>query len=181
MNFSDAHDIGAQLVSAGEVAFDAETIVAAAGNDNQPISGNVIDRLVTGRSLALSCKLAVPFTTTLTQSATLSLALKLQHDTVVGMGTAASLKATRATLRKADGTSTALTLNGSGELASTVIATGGSGGSTERGVVEMDVDLGPANEFLRPVRTLDLSAGSVDTVAAGGNLVLGGPNVIPSA
>ncbi len=66
------------------------------------------------------------------------------------------------------------------DQASTIAATGGAGGTTETGVVEMDMDLSSAMLFRRYNVTPDLSASSVDTCFWTAALVLGGALQLPA-
>lgn len=65
-------------------------------------------------------------------------------------------------------------------VAKTVVATGDSGGSTETGTVEIDIDLSGAREYVRSQITPDLSAGSADTAEWSAVLVLFGPSRQPT-
>lgn len=66
-----------------------------------------------------------------------------------------------------------------GAFASAVVATGGSGGSTERGVSKLNIDLKSARKYLRVQATATTS--STGTVNVMGLVVLGGAQVLPAA
>lgn len=150
-------NIGAHL--RGAQIHDAEVITAGAGNDNVEINGNYIDRIGSNQGLPLSGVLLISFKAVLAEDKTLSIAANLQDAVDVG------------------GTGVADFGNA---IANAVVATGGSGGTTERGVVELDVDLSAARGFIRDQITADLSAANTDTVAISAVLVLGGDNKAPN-
>ena len=174
-------DIGAYLKTASEGALDWAQITAAAGNDNVEVNGNVIDILKAGRGRYCSAKLIIYWKAVLQDTKTLSIAANLRHDTDSGMSTdVADLYATRGCYSRddssgatSDADSTAVTLS-SGCFPKTAVATGQSGGTTERGVVELDFDLSKANEYIQAQVTADLSASGTDTVDIGAILVFGG-------
>lgn len=89
------------------------------------------------KGIALSAKLIVNYTATLAAGETLSLAGNFQ-DALDGSGTGAA--------------------DYGSVVAATVIATGDSGGSTEVGTAEIDVDLSGAREFIRSQVTVSSSA-----------------------
>lgn len=63
-------------------------------------------------------------------------------------------------------------------VAATVVATGGGGGSTEFGQIEIDVDLTTCRGFLRAQFTPNLSAANTDTAITSATLILGGAQQI---
>ena len=65
-------------------------------------------------------------------------------------------------------------------LAATVVATGGSGGSTVTGVVELDFDLTGAEAYVRAQYTPDLSATGTDTATLAVTYVLCGAESQPA-
>lgn len=146
MNIALQRDIGSLLASA--LALPGQVITAGAGNDGVEQNGNVIDH-----SPYLSGKLIIAYSAVLAQAATLTIAANLQDAS--------------------DSTPTD-PLDFGTAFASQVVATGGTGGSTEVGTVEIDVNLSSARGFLRAQITADLSAGSIDTVALAAVFVLGG-------
>lgn len=64
-------------------------------------------------------------------------------------------------------------------MASAVVATGGTGGSTETGVVELDFDISGADQYVRLQFTPDLSATGTDTATLSAVYILGGAQVQP--
>ncbi len=166
-------DIGPYLETFN--ALDAAVITAAAGNDNTDVDGNVCDRLaIHAGQLCQSAKLVIAYKASINTSETLSIGASLKHCATSG-GSYVALTALRGRHIKSDGTITALTLT-SGALALTAVATAG----TMRGVVELDVPLVTANEFLRATVKADLSRSATDTVALSAVLVLGGSDVVPA-
>lgn len=111
-------------------------------------------------SWARSAKLVITYTATLQGGETLKFALNMQDATSsAGAGAADYGDA----------------------LAATTVATGESGGSTETGTAEVDVDLSGAKEFIRAQITPDLSAGGTDTCEWSACLVLYGPSRQPTS
>lgn len=94
--------------------------------------------------LANSMKVIVSYTATLAAGATLTFAGNMQDATAIG-GTGAA--------------------DYGDAVAATVVATGATGGSTETGTFEIDVDLAGAREFVRAQITPNLSASGTDTAA----------------
>ncbi len=116
---------------------------AGGSGDATAVNGAWIDRKGS-KGVAASMKVIVNYTTTLAQGATLSFTGKIQDATSIGGANSADY---------------------GNALASTVIATGPTGGGTIAGTFELDVDLGSAHEFVRAVLTPDLSAANTDTAA----------------
>ena len=153
-------DIGAYI--AGRFQNIVAAVAAGAG-DAVEMDGVFVD----GRSYH-SAKLIVAFEAVLAAAATLSIAANLQHaDDLAGTNAEDFGPA----------------------FANAIVATGAGGGSTERGVVELNVnligDLVSSNVavfrgFLQGQATPDLSAGSVDTADIAMVLVLGGADVLPA-
>lgn len=112
-------------------------VAAGSAGDATEVNGAWIDRLGFA-----SLKVVIVYTTTLTAAATLSIAANMQ-DASDSSGTGAA--------------------DFGDALTSTVQATGESGGSTETGVVELDIDLSAADQFVRVQFTPDLSAAGTDT------------------
>ncbi len=146
-------DIGALIKSVHAVDYTALT--AGAGGDGAEVTGTEIDR--DAQKLPQSCVLAIHFEAVLAQDATLSLTVDFEHDTVSGFGSTADFK----------------------NVAAAVVATGGPGGSTEKGVYEVDVPLDLAKQFIRAMVTPDLSAASIDTATITGIFVLDGFAELP--
>lgn len=122
--------------------------------DGSEISGAYVDR-----DGYLSAKLVLAYEAALTEDATLTIAANLQDATSTGDAG----------------------IDDYGDAYSaTIVATGDTGGSTERGVVELDFDLSGANQYIRPQYTATLSATQTDTVLIGAVLILGGGETLPS-
>lgn len=118
-------------------------VTAAGAGDATEVNGAWQSRKGT-KGIAMSAKLVISYTTTLAQGATLSFAGNFQDaDTVGGSGAADFGDA----------------------VAEKIVATGGTGGSTVTGTVEIDINLSPAREFVRAQMTPNLSAGATDTAA----------------
>lgn len=152
MNPAMMHDIGAYLHS--EYAMDSTSATAAGSGDNTEVNGAGVDR-----SDYLSAKLVIQWEATLAEGETLSLTANAQDDTV------AAFSGTPADFGDA--------------LAKTVVATGGTGGSTEKGTTELDFDLAGARQFIRSQVTPDLSASATDTAKVSAVWVFGGKNELP--
>lgn len=147
-----SRDIGAQITGRAAGAAD---VTAAGSGDNTEVSGPYIDR----RGF-LSAKLVIHYKAVLQQDETISIAANLQDaDSTGGSGLGDFGNA----------------------VANAVQATGGAGGSTEEGVVELDVDLSGAKQYVRAQFTPDLSASGTDTAIVSAVLILGGADVIPAA
>jgi hypothetical protein len=126
-------------------------ITAGESGDGQAQNGVAIDRLG-----YLSAVAVVPVSATLGQGNTLTISAKVQDS--------------------ADG-STGWADYGSGT--GNVVLTGGTGGSTETALLELNVNLAGARRYIRVVVTGDLSASSTDTQRFGAVLILGGADVKP--
>lgn len=61
-----------------------------------------------------------------------------------------------------------------GDAAEELVLTGDTGGSTETGIVELDVDLKAAKKYVRAVVTVTLSASETDTAGFAAIVALGG-------
>jgi hypothetical protein len=146
-------DIGAHLTSRFGGAGRA---LAAGAGDNTEVDGGWVDR--TGK---FSAKVVISYTTTLAQDETLSFTANLQDASDSG-GTGAADFGTA--------------------YAKTVVATGGTGGSTETGVVEIgDFNLMTADNFIQAQITPDLSASGTDVATWGAVIVLGGAETLPAS
>lgn len=138
-----------------------KTLTAGGAGDNTEVNGAVVDRKhPTGGGLAMSSKLLIPFTATLGAGETLKFGIQMQSGDL------------------ADGSDMA---DYGDPIAATVVATGESGGSTETGVVEVDVDLSGAKRYVRPQPTPDLSAANTDTAEWSALLALFGDSRQPSS
>ena len=143
----------AGALMAGRFGLAGFTITAGGTGDNAEVNGAFIDR----RGFN-SLKVLVPFTATLGDAQTLSLAANVQSAADdSGAGAADYGEA----------------------LASAVQATGGTGGSTETGVLELDYDLSGCGPFVRVQFTPDLSAANTDTASLGAVYVLAGATENP--
>jgi len=159
MSDSLFQDIGAYLK--GAYALAQATITAGAGNDNVAVNGAVIDLWQWGNSRPRSAVLLIQWTTTLAANKSLSIAAKLQDDTVSAFnGTPADF-----------GTA----------LASAIVASGGGGGATVTGVTPYKLPIIGARRYVRPTVTADLSATGTDTVALNAILVVAGFDQLPAS
>lgn len=141
-------------------AFEAINKTATAGStgDATEVDCAWVSRLG-DKGLAMSAKLVIAYTTALGQGNTLSFAMNFQDaDTVGGSGAADYGDA----------------------VSATVAATGDSGGSTETGTFEIDVDLGGAREFIRAQVTPDLNRANTDTLEWSAVLVFFGDGRQPA-
>ena len=159
MNRSDFLNGGAYA----RTAFQAinQTATAGGAGDATEVDCAWVDRIIDAAAeggMAMSAKLVISFTATLAEGETLSFAAQMQDATA------------------SDGTGVA---DYEDAVASAVAATGDSGGSTETGTVEIDVDLSHANQFVRSQVTPDLSAGATDTAEWSACLVFFGHNRMP--
>lgn len=134
--------IAARYASAGV------DVTAGGTGDNTEVNGAWIDR----RGFS-SLKVVIPYTATLAQAATLSIAANLQ-DASDSSGTGAA--------------------DYGDALASTVVSTGGTGGSTNTGVVELDFDLSGCDRYIRIQFTPNLSASGTDVAEMGAAYILAG-------
>ncbi|ODT13079.1 MAG: hypothetical protein ABS57_19755 [Mesorhizobium sp. SCN 65-12] len=149
-----AHLLTARLAT----AFTALT--AGGAGDNTNINGIAIDRFV-GGSLALNAEILLAFTATLAATKALLLkGVKIWHGD--------------------DGVNWAVD-----PYASIVdpgqVAVGAAGGSTEKGVFKLGVDLGSAKRFIRVDFTPDLNAANTDTGTVVAILNLAGFDRLPAA
>ena len=128
-------------------------VTAGGAGDAAEVDGAWIDRLGFA-----SLKVIIAFTATLAAGETLAIAANLQDAGAV------------------DGTGAA---DFGTALAPTVQATGGAGGSTETGVLELDVDLSAADRYVRVRFTPDLSAATTDGAELAAVYVLAGATENP--
>ncbi len=157
MDRADMHNGGAYSRSVFQEI--NATATAAGGGDNTEVDGQWVDRELSGVGIALSAKLVIAFTSALQQDATLTFALNFQDATSsAGAGSADFAAA----------------------VAATVAATGDSGGSTETGTFEVDIDLGAARQWIRTQVTPNLSRGGTDTVEWSSILMFYGDHRQPS-
>ena len=149
MNRADIHNGGFNARSAHG---SYQTATAGSTGDATEADGAYVDRFATASGMAMSAKLIIGFTATLAEGATLSIAANIQDD--------------------ADGSGTGTDYGTA--YASTVVATGGSGGSTVRDTIELDFDLGSAERYIRSQTTPNLSAANTDTCVVWSTWVLFG-------
>jgi len=131
------------------------TATAGGSGDATEVDGAWIDRQGFN-----SITVAIPYTATLAEDETLSVAANLQ-DASDSSGTGAADFGTA--------------------LAATVQATGDTGGSTETGAVKLTFDLTEADRYVRIQFTPDLSAANTDTAKLAAAYVLGGAVELPVA
>lgn len=150
MSLMGSRDINSEIAVRRATANVAAT--AGGAGDNTAVTGVIIDRAALG--WAESVVVAIPFTTTLAASQTLSVNWTLQHGEDVNLSDAATLAT-------------------SGPA---VVATGVG---TVAGTVEAGVSLRGARRYVRLNFTPDLSAGGTDTAALSSVLVFAGANRLP--
>jgi hypothetical protein len=129
------------------------SVTAGGAGDNTATTLVYIDRLPANAGMFETAKLVIMTRAVLAQAATATLTVQLLDATSVGGAGAANF--------------------GSATPAA-VIATGGTGGSTELVATEIDVDLSGAREFVAARVTLDMSASGTDTATVDAVWVLGG-------
>jgi hypothetical protein len=156
-----SNNIGAYITS--ELALDNTTVGAGVGGSGTPVNGNDFDRLAS-RNLHLSGKLQIGYKATLASghSATVAWAIRDSEDDVTYTNVEQSTPAEH----PSSGSST---------------ITANNDGSAVRGVIEVDVDLMGAKQYLRPVITPTLSHSGVDTLQLSGMWALGGSEILPAA
>lgn len=131
---------------------------AGGTGDATEVNGAWQSRMSKG-GIALSAKLVISYTATLAAGATLTFAGNFQ-DALDAAGVGAA--------------------DFGAAVPATVVATGASGGSTETGTFEIDVDLSGAREFIRSQITPNLSASATDTAAWHMDYVLFGDHREPN-
>lgn len=145
-------NIGALIKTERAIANTAAT--AGGSGDNTAVAGAIIDRAQIGSPL--TGVLAIPYTATLAEGETLTLTYTVQEGAASDLSDAETLKA-----------------------AAVVVATGDTGGSTETGVLEVDLQLSAAGRYVRCNVTPDLSASGTDTAAISGLLITAGADRMP--
>lgn len=150
MSLMGSRDVNSEITIRRVAANTAAT--AGGAGDNTAVTGVIIDRAALG--WAESVVVAIPFTTTLGASATLTLAYTLQHGEDAGLSDATTLA----------------TATGN------VVATGAG---TVTGTFEAGVSLRGARRYVRLNFTPDLSAANTDTAALSAVLVFAGANRLP--
>ncbi|GAA4218604.1 hypothetical protein GGQ68_002507 [Sagittula marina] len=145
-------NIGALIAALAAVANTAAT--AGDAGDGVQANGYTIDLLAIGTPS--SGVVAIPFSAALAEDETLGLTVTVSSGSSSDLSDATEL------------------------TSSTVVAaTGGAGGSTETGCVEVDVTLSAAARYVRVSITPDLSAGDTDTAALSGILITAGADRVP--
>ena len=158
MSISSQRNIAELLAGADEGALDPATITAGAGNDAVAVAGNIIDRQKSGRGYALSAALFLQYKAVLAATKTLTVTVLVKGSSDSGMASPTTLVSYPAT----------------------VVSTGGTGGSTNHGILKIAVDLSSADRYLQATVTQDLSATATDTVLTTGLLVFGGQDELPA-
>ncbi|ABF42173.1 hypothetical protein Acid345_3172 [Candidatus Koribacter versatilis Ellin345] len=130
-------------------ASDHATATAGGTGDATQVTGQIIDRATYG--YPQSATAVIEYKAVLAAAATLSYAYTIEHSDASDMSGAATLASATSTLQD----------------------TGGGGGTTQRGVLAIPLNLGPAKRYLRVKFTPDLSAGSVDTLENAAVLAFG--------
>lgn len=131
-------------------------LVAAGTGDNTEVSGPYVQR----PAMAQSCQVVITANTVLTDTKTLTISGLTLQDATDGSGTGVGDFATSAT---------------------TLVLTGETGGTTEDGVLVIDVDLAGAKEYLRVQYTPDLSHSGTDIAQVTAALHFGGFPNLPQA
>jgi hypothetical protein len=160
MNHPTMTNIGAYFV--GVPALDPATATAAGGGDGVARNGIAIDRFAHAQ-LFNACKFQVPIVAVLTATKTAVVTLKCQDS--------------------ADDSSWAdYVFSAAGDVdPASVTLTGGAGGTTERAVLALNVDLVGARQYIRAVVTPELNASGTDTAVTSGICNLGGGPDLPAA
>lgn len=132
-------------------------ILATAGStgDNTKATSEEVDRLVSGAGLSQSCKLLIPFTTTLDNAETLSATVGIIHSATTGAEAGAVVVAAAAVIQTA------------------------TSATTFNGCAEYDIDLAPYGRFIKFEITPNLSRGGTDTAVLMPCVVLGGFSATP--
>lgn len=140
MSLALLRNIGAFITTRAGQASSSAT--AGGSGDNTAVTGFEIDLLSLGQKPE-SAVMVIRYKAVLAATQTISFAYKAQQSSIAGMGSGLSDLGTA--------------------VASTVIDTGGSGGTTEHGTVEYKVDLTGAERYIRSNVTPNLSASGTDT------------------
>jgi hypothetical protein len=141
-------DIGS--VVDGALSHTEVSVTAGGGGDGIAAVGEAIDRLPPGGGPHDSCAFLVAAEAVLAQDETLTFSGILVEEAAAPGGPWTALDNTG---NPGNVRTEALTL------------TGDTGGSTERGVLQVNANLQPAERYVRLSFTPDLSAGGVDTAA----------------
>lgn len=155
MSLSSRKNLGAYI--AAFIAGVVTNVTAGGSGDNTLVNGTAVD--LQAKGYPLSCVVVFPVKSVLTSAKTVSLTAALQT-----------------TADSTNGPWTNVTT-----LASTVVSTGGSGGTTQSTQVELDVDLSGAKQYVRVAYTPLCSATGTDTANIYPPiLILGGQPVLPA-
>lgn len=154
MSFARNHDINSYIGAAP--AADSSTATAGGSGDNTLVTGLVIDRFALG--LPLSAAFLLRYKAVLAQAATLSIAYSIETDDASNFPAAVTLQS----------------------ATTAVVDTGATGGSTQRGIFRIPVDLAGAKQYIRLKYTPDLSASGTDTFEGSAIAVLGGQENLPA-
>lgn len=133
-------------------------VAATAGGsgDGTEVVGAIIDRGEIG--FPQSCVLAIPFSATLAEGETLSIACDIESSNDSNLSGATAVKT----------------------AVSAVVATGPSGGGAVTGTLELDAAIMGAGRYVRANFTPELSAANTDTAALSSVLVFGGADRLPA-
>jgi hypothetical protein len=155
-----SNNVGAYITS--ELALDNTTVGAGVGGSGTPVNGNDYDRFGV-RNMHLSGKLQIgyKFTGASGHSASINWAIRDSADD----SSYANADIGQPSLHPPSGVST---------------ITANNDGSAVRGVIEVDVDLIGARQYLRPVITPTLSHSGVDTLQLSAMWALGGGDEMPA-
>jgi hypothetical protein len=146
------HDIGAWITSRFADQID---VTAAGAGDATESDGIWVQR----PEMAASCKVIVAYEAVLADTEDIAIGFNVQDATsAAGAG-----------------------VDDFGAAVASAVLVTSSGGTTERGVVELDLNLAGANEFLRTQITPDMSAASTDTARIQAVFVFSGERVVPAA
>lgn len=130
-------------------------VTAGGAGDDTLVTGVILDRAEKG--FPQTGVLAIPFTTTLGATETLSLAYTVQSGNAANLSDAQTLVSATAE----------------------VIATGPAGGGTVSGVIEIDLPLRAAGRYVRANFTPNLSRANTDTAELSSVMVFGGADRLP--
>lgn len=155
MNTSERRDVGAYL-KVRSVA--AAALTAGGSGDNTAFSGTAFDKSALGTFFGSGIAV-VSGRAVLGEGETLSITVELLDGPAANTATAVYEEV-------AD---------------DVVVATGGSGGSTEHFMVQYKVPLDSMNQFVNVKVTPDLSRANTDTAVVHSGIVLGGPKTVPIA
>lgn len=155
MNFAMAHNIDA-FIGVAPAADNVPVTAGGAGNATLVV-GLVIDRSV--KSYPLSASFAFRYKAVLAAAATISISASVETAADSAFATGTTVLAT---------------------LANTVIDTGATGGSTQRGILRFPVDFAGAQQYVRVKFTPTLSAANTDTAELAVVAILGGQDCLPA-